>query len=84
MTCDFQPTASAHTQVIKPEAAKQACTHNERLETMDQKYERIPILGVGGNRSAQRKPTKAGMELAKQIHIQPLASCIGERKVFEH
>ena len=30
------------------------------------------------------KPTKAGMESANQIHIQPLASCIGERKVFEH
>ena len=42
------------------------------------------FLGVGGNRSARRKPTKAGMESANQIHIQPLASCIGERKVFEH
>ena len=41
-------------------------------------------LGVGGNRSAQRKPTKAGMESADQIHIQRLASCIGERKVFKH
>ena len=40
--------------------------------------------GVGGNRSARRKPTKAGMESANQTHIQPLASCIGERKVFEH
>ena len=39
------------------------------------------FLGVGGNR---RKPTKAGMESTNQIHIQPLASCIGERKVFEH
>ena len=27
------------------------------------------------------KPTKAGMESANQIQIQPLASCIGERKV---
>ena len=26
---------------------------------MDQKYEWIPILGVGGNRSARRKPTEA-------------------------
>ena len=42
------------------------------------------ILGVGGNRSARRKPTEAGMESANQIHIQPLASCISERKVFEH
>ena len=39
---------------------------------MDQKYERILILGVGGNKSARRKPTKAGMESANQIHIQPL------------
>ena len=42
------------------------------------------FLGVGGNQSAQRKPTKAGMESVNQTHIQPLASCIGERKVFEH
>ena len=44
------------------------------------------FLGIGGNWSAQRKPTKGGgggMESANQIHIQPLASCIGERKVFE-
>ena len=60
------------------------CTHNKRPETMDQKYERILIFRVGGNRSARRKPTKAGMESANQIHIQPLASCIGERKVFEY
>ena len=42
------------------------------------------FLGVGGNRSARRKPTKAGMESANQIHIQPLANCIGKRIVFEH
>ena len=42
------------------------------------------LLGVGGNRSARRKPTKAGMESVNQTHIQPLASCIGKRKVFEH
>ena len=42
------------------------------------------VLGVRGNRSARRKPTKAGMESANQIHIQSLTSCIGERKVFEH
>ena len=42
------------------------------------------FLGVGENRSARRKPTKAGMESANKIHIQPLPSCIGERKVFEH
>ena len=28
--------------------------------------------------------TKAGMGSANQIHIQQLASCIGERKVCEH
>ena len=38
------------------------------------------FLGVGGNRSARRKPTKVGMESANQTHIQPLASCIGSRK----
>ena len=37
------------------------------------------FLHVGGNQSAQRKPTKAGMESANQIHVQLLASCIGER-----
>ena len=45
-------------------------------------WEGVRFLGVGGNRSARRKPTKAGMESANQIHIQPLASCIGERKVY--
>ena len=44
--------------------------------------ERFQFLGVGGNRSAWRKPTKTGMESVNQIHIQPLASWIGERKVF--
>ena len=47
-------------------------------------WEGVRILGVGGNRSVRRKPTKAGMKSANQIHIQPLASCIGERKVYEH
>ena len=40
------------------------------------------FLGVaGGNRSARRKPTKAGMESTNQTHIQSLASCIGEWRV---
>ena len=74
------------TQVIKPQAVKQACTHNERP---DQKLwtrhtEGFRFLGAGGNRSSRRKPTKTGMESANQIHIQPLASCIGEKKVYEH
>ena len=69
----------------KPGAVKQACKHNKRPETMDQKYGMIlDFLGVRGNRSAQRKLTQAGVESANQIHIQPMASCIGERKVFEH
>ena len=42
------------------------------------------FLGVRGNGSARRKPTKAFMESANQIHIQPLASCNGERTVFEN
>ena len=37
---------------------------------MDQKYEGYQFLGVGGNRSARRKPTKADMESANQTHIQ--------------
>ena len=57
-------------------------TRDHKLLTRNMKGFRF--LGVGGNRSARRKPTKAGMESANQIHIQPLASCIGERKVFEH
>ena len=57
-------------------------TRDQKLGTRNMKGFRF--LGVGGNRSARRKPTKAGMESANQIHIQPLASCIGERKVFEH
>ena len=57
-------------------------TRNQKQWTRNMKGYRF--LGVGGNRSARRKPTKAGMESANQIHIQPLASCIGERKVFEH
>ena len=40
------------------------------------------FLGVGGNQSTRRKPTKTGMESANQTHIQPLASCIGERKCW--
>ena len=38
------------------------------------------FLGVKGNRHAWKKPTRAGMELANKIHIQPLASCIGKGK----
>ena len=37
-------TAAAYTLVIKPMAAKQACTHNVRPETIDQKYGRILIF----------------------------------------
>ena len=56
--------------------------HNEEPEIRNRiLWEGVRFLGVGGNQSARRKPTKAGMESAKQIHIQPLASCIGERKV---
>ena len=42
------------------------------------------IYRVGGNRSTCIKPRKAGMDLANQIHVQLLASCIGERQAFEH
>ena len=59
--------------------------HNEEPEIRNRiLWEGVRFLGEGGNRSARRKPTKGGMELANQIHIQPLASCIGERKVYEH
>ena len=61
-------------------------THSEEPEIRNRiLWEGVRIfLGVGGNRSARRKPAKADMESANQIHIQPLASCIGERKVYEH
>ena len=42
------------------------------------------FFGVGENESARRQTTKAGMESANIIHIQPLASCNGERKVYKH
>ena len=59
--------------------------HNKEPEIWNRiLWEGVRFLGIGGNRSAWRKPTKAGMESANQIHIQPLASCIGEREVFEH
>ena len=46
--------------------------HNEEPEIRNRiLWEGVRFLGVGGNRSAQRKPTKAGMESANQIHIQP-------------
>ena len=82
---DLQPTGLSSgccvtAQVIKPKAAKQACTHNLRPETMDQKYGRPRISSC----RYRGKPTKVSMESANQTHIQPLASCIGERKVFEH
>ena len=38
------------------------------------------ILSFGGKLSAWKNLTKAGMESANQIHIQPLASYIGEGK----
>ena len=38
------------------------------------------FLGVRGNRSAWRKPTKAGMESATQIHIQPLLAALVKGK----
>ena len=57
--------------------------HNEEPEIRNRiLWEGVRFLGVGGNRSARRKPTKAGMESANQIHIQPLARCTGERKVY--
>ena len=59
--------------------------HNEEPEIRNKiLWEGVRYLGVGGNRSAWIKPTMAGMESANQIHIRPLASCIGERKVYEH
>ena len=38
--------------------------------------------GVRRNRSAQRKPTRVGIESVNRIHL--LASCIGEVQSFEH
>ena len=79
-------TAAAHTYIGYYTSGRQAglvhTTRDQKLWTRNMK--RYRFLGVGGNRSAWRKPTRAGVESANQIHIQPLASCIGERKVFEH
>ena len=59
--------------------------HNEEPEIRNRiLWEGVRFLGVGGNRSARRKPTKAGMESANKIHIQPLTSCIGERNRLLH
>ena len=59
--------------------------HNKEPEIRNRiLWKGVLFLGVGGNQSIRRKPTKAGMESANQIHIQPLASCIGERKVYKH
>ena len=79
-------TVAAHrTQVIKPRRIHAGLyTQRETRKLWTRIKEGFQILDVGRNRSARRKPTKAGMESANQIHIQPLASCIGERKFFEH
>ena len=56
--------------------------HQAATDTPSQRGTRregVRFLGVGGNWSARRKCTKVGMESANQIHIQPLASYIGER-----
>ena len=59
--------------------------HNKEPEIRNRiLWKGVRFLGVGGNRSARKKLTEVGMESANQIHIQPLASCIGERKVYEH
>ena len=71
-------TAAVHTEVIKPEADKQAFYTQRETRNYGPDMKGYRFLLVGGNRSARRKPTKAGMESANQIHIQPLASCIGE------
>ena len=77
-----RPRCGANAALIRQ---PQTHPHNEEPETRNRiLWKGIQFLGVGGNRSAWRKPTKAGMEMANQIHIQPLASCIGERKVYEH
>ena len=46
-------------------------TRDQKLWT--RKMKGFRFLGVGGNRSARRKPSKVGMESANQIHIQPIA-----------
>ena len=46
--------------------------------------EGVRFSGVGETGvPGENLPTRV-MESANQIHIQPLASCIGERKVYEH
>ena len=56
--------------VIKSRAAKQACTHNVSRETIwTRNMEGVRFFGIGGNRSAWSKPSKAGMQSANQVHI---------------
>ena len=44
--------------------------HNEESEIRNKiLWEEVQFLGVGGNRSARRKPTKADMESKNHIHI---------------
>ena len=61
----------------------QAHPHNKEPEIRNRiLWEGVRFLACRRKLSAQsarRKPTKAGMESTNQIHVQLLASCIGER-----
>ena len=60
---------------------KHTPTHrHKRSDTIDQKYVRISTYMCGRKPEYPKKTTKVGMESANKIHIQPPASCIGQRK----
>ena len=55
--------------------------HNKEPEIRNRIFMgRGPIFRCRRKPECRRKPTKAGMESANQIHIQPLASCIGGKE----
>ena len=72
-------TATAHAWVVIPEAARQAFytqNRNQKLWTRNMEGFRFQVqeeTGVPGEDQDQH-----------QTHIQSLAGCIGERKLFEH
>ena len=58
-------TATVHTQVIKPMAAKQIYTHNIGPETMDQKYGRIPNFRCRRKPECLEKTSQGGYGIGK-------------------
>ena len=66
-TIVWQPQRT-HTWLNLGQSSRLVHTRDQKIWTRN--MEGFSFFGVGGNRSAQRKPTEAGMESANQIHIQ--------------